>query len=610
MKTKFKTVLSFILTAVIALQIPLTALATTKSSSPFISGTYTHQTKFDKYKRYDGVDVSSYQEDIDWKKAKADGVDFAMIRVGCRGYGSSGTFIDDKYFAQNITNAKKVGIKVGAYFYSQAISVSDAKTEAKHVLNLISKYDFDLPIAYDIEYASKNGEFVGRLYNAHLSKSEQTKIAVTFCDMIEAAGYLPMVYASKSFFEDQMNYSTLKEEGIDIWLAHYTSNTGYKGDYSMWQYTSKGYVNGIPGKVDCNFMYYNPESDNFTVSDAGSHTYTGNEIEPQISVYYKTKKLKKGQDYNLTYSNNKQIGTAKITVTGINDYAKFKTLTEHFDIVPKAPTKPTAKSNSVNSIAVNWSKADNISGYNLQYYSGGWKNAYTGTANSCTVKNLSGSTNYKFRLRTYKTVGGKNYYSGYSGELQTSTAAGKVTGLKVSSTSPNSVKLTWNKQSADSYSVYVYSAKTKKYTKYGDFKSNSATVGKLASNTTYYFKVRANKKIPNGSNTVGEYSSSVKTYTRPNEIKANSAKSSAKKKLTVYWKKAPGISGYQVMWSTNKNFSSNTKSVYVNGASAAKTTLKTAQSNKKYYVRVRAYTNRGNTKVYSYWSNTVSAKVK
>ena len=281
MKSKFKIILSFVLALMLAVQAPLVALATTKSSSPFISGTYTHQTKFDKFKRYDGVDVSSYQEDINWKKAKADGVDFAMIRVGCRGYANSGTFIDDKYFVQNITNAKKAGVKVGAYFYSQAISVADAKKEANHVLNLISKYEFDLPIAYDIEYAEKNGSFVGRLYNAHLSKSEQTKIALTFCDMIEEAGFQPMVYASKSFLEDKMNYSTLKEEGIDIWLAHYVSNTGYKGDYSMWQYTSKGKVAGIPGKVDCNFMYVDPNERNFTVSDVDSHSYTGKEIKPR-----------------------------------------------------------------------------------------------------------------------------------------------------------------------------------------------------------------------------------------------------------------------------------------------------------------------------------------
>lgn len=610
MKSKFKIVLSFVLALMLAVQAPLVALATTKSSSPFISGTYTHQTKFDKFKRYDGVDVSSYQEDINWKKAKADGVDFAMIRVGCRGYANSGTFIDDKYFVQNITNAKKAGVKVGAYFYSQAISVADAKKEANHVLNLISKYEFDLPIAYDIEYAEKNGKFVGRLYNAHLSKSEQTKIALTFCDMIEKAGFQPMVYASKSFLEDKMNYSTLKEEGIDIWLAHYVSNTGYKGDYSMWQYTSKGKVAGIPGKVDCNFIYVDPNEKDFTVSDVGSHSYTGKEIEPEMSVYYKTKKLKESRDYTIKYSDNTEIGKAKITVTGINNYALFNTLTEHFEIVPKKAAKPTAQSATVNSIKLTWDKSNNISGYNLQYYSNGWKNAYTGASNTYTLKKLLGGTDYKFRVRTYKNVSGKTYYGSFSSQMSASTAAGKVTGLKASSTTPNSVQLSWAKQNADYYRIYIYSAKTKKYTKYADVKSNSATVSKLASNTTYYFKVRAYKTIPNGSITVGDCSSSIKTYTRPNTIKATTAKSKAKKKITAYWKKAPGISGYQVMWSTSKNFSSNVKSVYVKGAGSAKTTIKTAQSKKKYYVRVRAYKERGNAKVYSYWSNTLFAKVK
>lgn len=138
---------------------------------------------------------------------------------------------------------------------------------------MISKYEFDLSIAYDIEYAEKNGNFVGRLYKAHLSKSEQTKIALTFCDMIEKAGFQPMVYASKSFLEDKMNYSTLKEEGIDIWLAHYVSNTGYKGDYSMWQYTSKGKVAGIPGKVDCNFMYVDP-NEKISLFPMSAHIHT------------------------------------------------------------------------------------------------------------------------------------------------------------------------------------------------------------------------------------------------------------------------------------------------------------------------------------------------
>ena len=200
-----------------------------------------------------GIDVSVYQGTIDWKKVKSSGIDFAIIRAGYRGYGTNGTLVEDSMFSKNVLGAIANKIDIGIYFYTQAITTDEAKEEAKFVLNLIKKYGIKItyPIAIDTELSNANPQYSGRADN--LSKQERTKIVKAFCDTIKNAGYIPMIYANKYWLNDNLDMSKLSS--YDIWLAHYTNKTDYKGNYTMWQYTSTGRVDGISGNVDKSYCY-------------------------------------------------------------------------------------------------------------------------------------------------------------------------------------------------------------------------------------------------------------------------------------------------------------------------------------------------------------------
>ena len=200
-----------------------------------------------------GVDVSKYQGEIDWTKAKENGVEFAFIRVGYRGSGT-GALREDPCFRQNMEGALKNGIRVGVYIFSQAITESEAVEEAQYTLERIAGYSVELPVVIDYEFAG-NGD--GRLYQADLSREEMTSICRAFCETVESAGYHGMVYANRSLLRDNMYADELAKDYY-IWMAHYTSNTDYTGKYDFWQYTSNGdgYKYGMSDKnVDLNYWY-------------------------------------------------------------------------------------------------------------------------------------------------------------------------------------------------------------------------------------------------------------------------------------------------------------------------------------------------------------------
>lgn len=191
-----------------------------------------------------GIDVSKYQTGIDWTKVKNAGINFVMIRCGYRGYGS-GVLVEDPMYASHIKGAKAAGLRVGIYFFSQAINEAEAVEEASMAVALANKYGINMPIAIDSEYAAGGS---GRADG--LSKSQRTTITKAFCNTVKSAGYTPMVYASKSWFGTKLDTSQLS--GFRIWVAHYADKCGYTGTYHIWQNTSKGKVDGIPGYVDMN----------------------------------------------------------------------------------------------------------------------------------------------------------------------------------------------------------------------------------------------------------------------------------------------------------------------------------------------------------------------
>ncbi|MCD7844338.1 MAG: S-layer homology domain-containing protein [Oscillospiraceae bacterium] len=199
---------------------------------------------------YLGIDVSEFQGTIDWAAVAADGIDFVIIRAAYRGV-STGTLGTDRSFVTNITGALAAGLEVGVYVYSQAITEEEGREEAQYLIDLVSGYDITLPLVIDYEYYSGSSGLGGRLYNANLSRQEATDICNAFCDAVEAAGYDSMVYANASM----LNSSLYADQLGRVWLAHYTKETSYSGDYEYWQCSSSGAVDGISTLVDLNFWF-------------------------------------------------------------------------------------------------------------------------------------------------------------------------------------------------------------------------------------------------------------------------------------------------------------------------------------------------------------------
>lgn len=196
-----------------------------------------------------GIDVSEFQPSVDWEAVKADGVEYAMIRLGYRGYGASGTMREDSSFRSHVTGALAAGLDVGVYFFSQAVNAEEAAAEAEYCLARIGDYRVSYPVCIDIEYYS--GVPDARANN--ISKEQRTEVARAFCDTILAAGYYPVIYANPDMSNRGLDIEALAE--YDFWLAHYTSSTSFAHPYQMWQYTSSGSVSGIRGNIDLNMSY-------------------------------------------------------------------------------------------------------------------------------------------------------------------------------------------------------------------------------------------------------------------------------------------------------------------------------------------------------------------
>lgn len=194
-----------------------------------------------------GIDVSKHQGEIDWQQVAEDGVEFAFIRVGLRGYGS-GKLVEDEYFEQNVQGALSAGIKVGVYIYSQAINEEELLEEANLVLEKIAPYKIECPVVFDVEKVSGSN---GRM-NA-LSLEERTNLTLLFCQTIENAGYKPMIYHNMEMGALMLDLETL--EDYDKWFAYYNPDFYYPYEYKIWQYSHKGSVKGIQGEVDLNISF-------------------------------------------------------------------------------------------------------------------------------------------------------------------------------------------------------------------------------------------------------------------------------------------------------------------------------------------------------------------
>ncbi len=190
-----------------------------------------------------GIDVSKWQGTINWAAVKASGVDFAIIRCGYRG-SQTGVLVEDPTFRQNIQGATAAGLRVGVYFFTQAVSEVEAVEEASMCLQLCSGYNLALPIFIDTEDGARA---------QGLDRGTRTAIMNAFCQTIANSGRRPGVYASTSWYNTMLNAGSLG--GWTIWVAQYAAACQYKGSYSMWQYTSKGSVPGVSGSCDMNVSF-------------------------------------------------------------------------------------------------------------------------------------------------------------------------------------------------------------------------------------------------------------------------------------------------------------------------------------------------------------------
>lgn len=194
-----------------------------------------------------GIDVSKHQGNIDWVKVKNDGVEFAIIRLGYRGYEVGNVLIDEK-FHQNMRGAIAAGVKVGVYFYSQAITVQEALDEAAFVLENIKNYDITYPVVFDMEEVTED---IARMNG--LTTAQRTDFTIAFCDEVEKAGYTPMIYGGIKWLVEMVDMSRLVK--YDKWFAQFYKTPFFPYDLQMWQYTSSGKVDGIAGNVDINIGF-------------------------------------------------------------------------------------------------------------------------------------------------------------------------------------------------------------------------------------------------------------------------------------------------------------------------------------------------------------------
>lgn len=399
-----------------------------------------HDSRFSGYVIQKGVDVSEWNGNINWKKVKAAGYDFAIIRVaGCWARKQGGYFMDNKAI-QNIKGALAAGMEIGVYFFSQAISEKEAKAEANYILKAIRPYksSIKLPVVFDFEYYSDSDGLGGRLYDAKLSKAKATKVCNAFCTTVKNAGYTPMLYSNLDMLENHLNASNLNST---LWLAQWASAATWSGDYEYWQYTSGGKVPGMSGSVDLNFRYIQRgplriasrgvnslklEWD--AVEDASGYDVYRKDsngtyqllasTDGGSSVSYTDKKLKEGTAY--TYRVRSYTGTEEERQNGY--FTKGVTGITRLN---KMVLKGSAA--AFDTVKLSWKKRAGVSGYQLQRYDSAsktYKGIKTiGGSKTTSYKNigLNAAKTYKYRIRAYKNVRGIRTYSSWSNIVKVKT---------------------------------------------------------------------------------------------------------------------------------------------------------------------------------------------
>lgn len=560
----------------------------------------THQNRFSGVSKVYGIDVSYYQGNIDWKKVKNSGVEFVIIRVGYRGYGSAGTLVEDPKFKTYLDGATKAGLKVGVYFYTQAITTAEAQEEAKFVLDRIKGYSLQMPVYYDIESVDYD---TGRLDSAGLSKAQKTALCTAFCDTIIKSGYSAGVYANYTWLNYYIDGAGLGKK-YPIWLAHYTSNTNYDQRMDMWQYSGSGTVSGISAYTDVNVWYSGKlplyVSDLISVANTStSNTFawngapdaTGYEVYQGTSPSDPNKK-KIGDTKNTYFTNsNKSTGTMyKYMVRAYSDASGKRVYGDYSEVfttctLPANISKISASARGT-SVTISWDKVSKATDYIVEHYvNGAWKQVGTTSSLSYKVNGITQNGVNKFRVKARRNYSGVYYNGGYTYvNAEVTDIPSTVTGVRSTSNTSTSNTITWNASTkAEGYEIYQWIGTTDSYKLIGTTTSTKFTNSKKSSGTMYRYKVRAFNNV-DGQRIEGAYSSEFTTCTLPANV-SFSLCSTDVDSITLNWNKVSKATGYQVEMYTNGTWKT------LSTLSGTSYTASDLSQNTAYRFRVRAIRN-------------------
>ncbi|MGN1014901.1 MAG: GH25 family lysozyme [Butyricicoccus sp.] len=550
-----------------------------------------------------GVDISKYQEKVDWTKVKKSGVDFAIIRAAYTGYGNGDTYTDIWYHT-NMENALSAGLPVGVYIYSQAITTAEAKKEANYVLDLIKGYNVTLPVVFDVEFAEDSSGYTGRLYKANLTKTQQTNICLAFCETIEKAGYTPMVYANKTMLANNMNAATIREK-YPIWLANYTTSTSYTGEYDVWQYTDSGSVNGATGKIDCNFGL---DLSKWTSGSANTVSVKLNSSAVTL-VSGGTKTLKatvEGAD-SVTWSSSKT-SVAKVSSSGkITAVAPGKaTITAKagnasasctVTVNPTQTVLTSVAATSSGNIRLEWKAVEGAT----KYYVYRSETGVSGTFHIITTRktkmyyedsSMLHGKKYYYRVKALATVDGVDY----SGQVSQTLSASAGIGTTSIMLNANALQLTTGGTAALAAKVNPTNSDDTLTWSTSDSATATVSNGVVTAQGVGAVSITA---------TSGAKSDTCTVTVNPAQAQITSAVKTSSGKIKLTWGKADGATRYYVVRSTSGKNGTFTKIASITKTSYTDSGLKAGQT---YYYRIRSTAKKGDVRYYGTMSTTVSVK--
>ncbi|MBP3270897.1 MAG: hypothetical protein J6M17_01555 [Ruminococcus sp.] len=518
-----------------------------------------HNSRFDNYDKVYGVDVSQFQYNIDWNKVKADGIDFAIIRLGYRGWGRAGTLCTDPYFTQNMRGAAAAGVNIGIYFYTQAITVEEAKQEADYCLSYLRNYNIQMPVYFDMEGVDETNQ--GRLDNAGLTRAQKTEICCAFCDRIIAAGYKAGIY-SNVYWLNNMIDGPLLETKYPIWLANYTTRTYYTGKYHMWQYSSLGYVDGIPTNVDVNVDYREREA--MVPVDLNAKV-TGNTAQLSWtdqgnSDKYEVYKVN-GSNYALFSTVNSPSCSIPVTDQVVkyavrsvkkmtNGRISYSDYSEPISLSNKMITgfKATA---DTRRITLKWDALSGASGY-VVYRSengGSYRALKEVTTASYTDSTAEAAVKYSYKVAPYFGTGNSKAVGADTLAAHTLLKPKKISGvyIKTASSPASEIKIKFSHVTkASGYQVATYDSSARRYDIVATVPANSFyyTLDTLPANTKRSIAVRAYYEA-GGLRSDGDWSKTVDGYTSP-KAPVISKITATPTYSKVEWAASSGASSYTV----------------------------------------------------------------